>query len=388
MMLMRDRTHHLIRALAGVMLVMSAVACSGPDANGSVDGQHGRFTPTASATSHPTPLGQLPGAVGSPVTPPPTVAAATHAPTAASAGPTSTATATATTPAATATPSPPAPTVTVVPPTATGSTGAADAGLLPGHRIISYYGHPSTASMGVLGAYPIDELYQKLRDQAAAYDAADPSHPTVLAFEIIAMVAQQWPGDDGLYVARTGDDVIQPYVDFATAHDMIVILDLQIGWDTIPHQIESIRNWLELPNVHVAIDPEFSTKANAVVPTDRAPGEFIGEADGRDIQAGMDLVAQLVAEQRLPPKLFIVHQFESDMIYNKDQIHAEPGIQFVLVMDGFGGPDEKLGNYGVFVHDELIQYGGMKLFYTQDIPLLAAPDLTALDPPPLVIIYQ
>jgi hypothetical protein len=278
--------------------------------------------------------------------------------------------------------------VTLVPTTAPTQPGATDAGLLPGHRIISYYGHPSTASMGVLGAYPIDELYQRLQEQAAAYDAADPSHPTVLAFEIIAMVAQQWPGDDGLYVARTGDDVIQPYVDFATAHNMIVILDLQIGWDSIPHQLESIRNWLALPNVHVAIDPEFSTKANEVVPTDRAPGEFIGEADGRAIQTGMDLVAQLVAEQHLPPKLFIVHQFESDMIYNKDQLHAEPGIQFVLDMDGFGGPDEKIGNYGVFVHDELIQYGGMKLFYTQDDPLLTAPELTALDPPPLVIIYQ
>jgi hypothetical protein len=380
---MRDRTHHLIRALAGVALVLSAVACSGPDANGMVDGQHNRPAPTASVTSLQATPGQPPGAAGSPV------ATTTPAPTEASADPPGTATAaTATTPAATATPSPPAPTVTVVPPTASEPTGATDAGLLPGHRIISYYGHPSTASMGVLGAYPLDELYQKLQEQAAAYDAADPSHPTVLAFELIATVAQQWPGDDGLYVARTGDDVIQPYVDFATAHHMIVILDLQIGWDTIPHQIESIRNWLALPNVHVAIDPEFSTKANDVVPTDRAPGEFIGEADGRNIQAGMDLVAQLVADGRLPPKLFIVHQFEPDMLYNKDQLHTELGIQFVLDMDGFGGRDEKIGNYGVLVHDELIQYGGMKLFYQQDDPLLTAPELIALDPPPLVIIYQ
>jgi hypothetical protein len=382
----RHRTHHLKRALAGVVLVLSAVACSGPEANGMVDGQHGRSVPPASATSRPTPL---PGAAGSPVAMPSVGAATTATPTQADADPTGTAATTATTPAVTATPSlPPAPTVTVVPPTATESTGATDAGLLPGHRIISYYGHPSTASMGVLGAYPTDELYQKLQEQAAEYDAADPSHPTVLAFEIIATVAQQWPGDDGLYVARTGDDVIQPYVDFATAHHMIVILDLQIGWDTIPHQIESIRNWLELPNVHVAVDPEFSTKANAVVPTDRAPGEFIGEADGRNIQAGMDLVAQLVAEQHLSPKLFIVHQFEPDMLYNKDQLHTDPGIQFVLDMDGFGGRDEKIGNYGVLVHDELIQYGGMKLFYQQDDPLLTAPELVALDPPPLVVIYQ
>ena len=104
---------------------------------------------------------------------------------------------------------------------------------------------------------------------------------------MIATVAQPHPGDDGTYAAYTGDEIIQDYVDYVTANNMILILDLQIGHDTIPNQINMIRHWLSL-NVHVAIDPEFSMKANEIVPRDRIPGEFIG-GKRHHIQEGMEL---------------------------------------------------------------------------------------------------
>lgn len=254
--------------------------------------------------------------------------------------------------------------------------------------MLSYYGHPNSTQMGILGEYSKDELLSHLRAQAAEYEAADPSLPVVIAFEIIATVAQQHPGDDGTWLAWTGEDLIQEYIDFATANGAIVILDLQIGHDTVEHQIESIRHWLELPNVHVALDPEFSTKANEAVPRDRAPGEFIGEMDGNDINTAIDMLAQIVADKGLPSKMLIVHQFEEEMIYNKDVIRTQPGVDFVLDMDGFGGPQAKVGNYDIFVRQELIEYGGIKLFYQQDDPLLTPAEIVALDPTPLVVIYQ
>ena len=76
------------------------------------------------------------------------------------------------------------------------------------------------------------------------------------------------------------------------------------------------------------------------------------------------------------------------MIFNKDQITPVPGVQFVLDMDGFGGAEAKIGNYGHFVRDELIEFGGIKLFYKQDDPMPTPAEIVALDPPALVVIYQ
>ncbi|HUG14729.1 MAG TPA: hypothetical protein VMM78_06880 [Thermomicrobiales bacterium] len=260
--------------------------------------------------------------------------------------------------------------------------------VLPGHRVIAYYGHPNSSAMGILGEFDKDEVLGLLREQAAEFHAADPDTPIVLAFELIATVAQPWPMDDGTYVAYTGDEIIGEFVEFVTANDMILILDLQIGHDTIPNQINLIRHWLEHPRVHVALDPEFSTGANETVPVDRIPGEFIGEADGRDIQIAMEMLAAIVAEHNLPGKILMVHQFEREMIYNKEAITPVPGVSFVLDMDGFGSPEAKLANYDIFVRDELIQYGGIKMFYRQDDPVLTPDIIVNLDPPPLVVIYQ
>jgi hypothetical protein len=86
--------------------------------------------------------------------------------------------------------------------------------LLPHYRILSYYGFPGNPLMGILGENDMDELHARVQDQAAEYEAADPSRPVKLAFEVIATVAQSDAGPDGLYLAYTGDDIIQQYVDY------------------------------------------------------------------------------------------------------------------------------------------------------------------------------
>ena len=254
--------------------------------------------------------------------------------------------------------------------------------VLPAKRIISFYGHPNSDQMGILGEYSPDELLAKLKAQGDAYAAADPSHPVQLAVEIIASVAQGDPGNDGTYLDHTGDDIIGRYVDFADQNGLIVILDVQIGWSTIHDEVERLRPWLEHPNVHLAIDPEFSTGP------DRVPGTVIGEVDGSRIQGAVEMLSDLVRDNGLPSKVLILHQFEEDMITNKDLVHPLPGVDIVLDMDGFGGPNAKLQNYALFVQDELIEYGGIKLFYKQDDPLLTPEEIVALDPAALVVIYQ
>jgi hypothetical protein len=275
-------------------------------------------------------------------------------------------------------PSDASPTIQVSPSSDINAAGS----VLPGKRIISFYGHPNSDQMGILGEYSLDELLVKLREQGDAYTAADPGHPVQLAVELIASVAQGDPGDDGTYLDHTGDDIIGRYVDFADQNGLIVILDVQIGWSSLHDEVERLRPWLEHPNVHLAIDPEFSTGP------DRVPGTVIGEVDGSRVQAVVQTLSDLVRDKGLPSKVLIVHQFEEDMITNKNLIAPLPGVDIVLDMDGFGGPNAKLQNYALFVQDQLIEYGGIKLFYKQDDPLLTPEDIVALDPPALVVIYQ
>lgn len=364
----RRRARPRARRLLPVLLVGVFVlaACSGPESD------IGSSTPTGSTPPPPTVTSSAVEAGATPTDPAAPAPTTTHE---ATAQPTDTAEPAATT-------SPTAEPTATSEPTATPTNAPRAGSILPGSRVLSYYGHPSTPNMGILGEYSKEELLARLQEQAAAYTAADPDTPVVLAFEIIGTVAQPNPGDDGTYLLYTGDEWIGEYVDFVTANNMLLIIDLQIGHNTIPNEIERIRHWLALPNVHVALDPEFSTGP------DRIPGEFIGEVDGNEVQKAVNLLAEIVAEYDLPNKILIVHQFESEMIYNKGEIQAVAGVDVVIDMDGFGGPSAKIENYDIFVREELIQYGGIKLFYQQDDPLLTPAEIVALDPSPLVVIYQ
>ncbi|MGE3798895.1 MAG: hypothetical protein AB7G88_13770, partial [Thermomicrobiales bacterium] len=110
--------------------------------------------------------------------------------------------------------------------------------LFPANRILAYYGFPGNELMGILGEYDMETLLAILRDQAAEYEAADRSRPWLLAFEVIASVAQRDPGEDGLYIAYADAETVQRYVDFTAANDILLILDVQFGRKTVAQEID------------------------------------------------------------------------------------------------------------------------------------------------------
>jgi hypothetical protein len=254
--------------------------------------------------------------------------------------------------------------------------------LLPRYRILSYYGHPNDPNMGVLGEQGMDESLQKLREQQAAYEAADPTRPIQPAFELIASVAQNWPADDDTWLLHTGAGIIDQYAQFAEQNGLILILDIQIGHSNVTDEIERVMPWLELPYVHLAIDPEFSMAPGEV------PGQSIGSLDASAITEAQNTLAKLVKEKDLPPKLLIVHQFEENMIMNADTLTQVDGVQLVIEFDGFGEPSNKIAGYNLFITDRHLPFGGIKLFYKQDSPLLTPQEVLALTPSPDLIIYQ
>lgn len=255
-------------------------------------------------------------------------------------------------------------------------------GLLPHYRILTYYGHPHDARMGIIAEYPIEEVHRLLLEEAARYQIADPTREVMPAFELIATVAQEDPGADGTYILDTDIKTLTEWVNYAADHDLLVFLDVQIGRGTVASEFEKVRSLLLRPNVHLAIDPEFSMAEG------QTPGDHIGSVWAESITYAQNELAAMVKANGLPPKVLIVHQFREDMIKAKETLAPVAGVQLVIDADGFGDPALKTSVYNILVRDEPVEFGGIKLFYKQDKPLMDPADVVDLKPSPDLIIYQ
>lgn len=255
-------------------------------------------------------------------------------------------------------------------------------GLLPNNRILAYYGFPGNPDMGILGEYDMARLLELLREQAREYEEADPSKPVILAFEVIASVAQQAPQADGSWLLDAPSAMLNEYADFTRDNGLLLILDAQVGYRTVENDVKGLRPWLAQEHVHLAIDPEFAMDEG------QTPGVHIGSIDATDVQWAQHWLIELASEEGISPKLLIVHQFKESMITNKDKIVPTPGVQLVIDADGWGPPDQKRATYDFVNNATAVEYAGVKLFYKQDDPLMTAEDIVNLEPSPLFVMYQ
>jgi hypothetical protein len=255
-------------------------------------------------------------------------------------------------------------------------------GPLKEHRIVSYYGHPNSVNMGILGEHEPDVFMDKLLAQTKEYSELDPERPAIPAIELIATVAQRSPGEDGDYITPTSAEEIEKYAELAKENNALLILDVQLAKDTVMNQVKSLEKYLKLPHVHLAIDTEFRVKDGEI------PGVNLGTVDGKNIQKAIDYVSNLTEENGLPDKLVIVHQFSEHVLTNKDAIQPTENVEVALNFDGHGLAAIKRAGYNEHVQKEPIQYGGFKVFYKKDEPLMTPKDVLELDPAPAFVNYQ
>ncbi|MEK9160521.1 MAG: hypothetical protein AAB440_00595 [Patescibacteria group bacterium] len=260
--------------------------------------------------------------------------------------------------------------------------------LLPFNRIVAYYGNFYSTKMGILGEYSEEEVIRRLKEEKAAWEAADPETPVIMGIDYIAMTAQGTPQEDGMYRLHMPNSHIDRAVEMAKKVDGIVILELQIGYSTLQEELPWLEKYLSMPEVHLALDPEFSMKPGAL-----PPGDEIGTFSSVDINYAATYLQSLVQKHDLPPKILVVHRFTHNMVTGYQNIKPLPEVQVVMVMDGWGFGAKKINTYNQVIYPEPVQFTGFKLFYKNDLKppstrLLTPPEVLELTPSPSYIQYQ
>jgi hypothetical protein len=248
--------------------------------------------------------------------------------------------------------------------------------LFPRYRVVGFYG---MQNLDVLGAGPPDVVAQRLLKVARPY--ARPGRPIMPMFELIATIAHPFPTPSGLYRTHQEDAIVRSFLEAVRRIDGVLVLDVQPGRDDF---LSSVRHWepyLRQPDVGIALDPEFSMGPGQV------PGRHLGRTDAAAINRASAYVAGIVRRQRLPQKLFIIHQFHGSMIRGKAGIAIRPGLAMTWNADGFGVRSAKLEDYRSYTRDRRF-HPGLKLFYENDVDIMSPREVMTLKPPPRIVNYQ
>ena len=254
--------------------------------------------------------------------------------------------------------------------------------ILPGKRIVAYYGNPLSKRMGILGELEPDSMMASLRQRAAEWQSADSARGVQPALHLIVTVAQGQPGRDRKYRLRMDASLIERVAGWAESNGWLLFLDVQVGHSSMEAELPRLTPWLARPYVHLGLDPEFAMKDGTV------PGRRIGTIDAQEVNYAIDLLGGIVDSLGLPPKVLVVHRFTQRMLTGYDRIELDPRVQVVIDMDGFGDRPLKRSVYRDFIVKEPVQFTGFKLFYKNDKPMMTPEEVLTLSPNPLYIQYQ
>ena len=251
--------------------------------------------------------------------------------------------------------------------------------IFPNFRVVALYGNDTAAALGVLGEQSPEQAAIRLEAVAAPFRKGD--RPVLGAFEYIATVATAAPGPTGLFRAPSTDDQVQHYLDAARAHGLYLILDIQPGRADFLPEVQRYEKFLRQPDVGLALDPEWHVGPQSI------PGRVVGQVSAAEVNQVADYLAGIVSQDKLPEKLFVVHQFQVRMITQRETLRDPAGLAVVIHMDGFGGRGEKLTTYS-FTKVAPPFHNGFKLFYDEDVNIFSPAETLALNPVPDLITYQ
>jgi hypothetical protein len=277
--------------------------------------------------------------------------------------------------------------------------------ILPTHRVVAYYAVPGAAATGP--AYvPSTAMLKRLKAQGAVYQKLDPAHPVMLGIDLVVSVPDRFKGKSGTYSHHVDAATIQQYVDFCRKNNLLLFLDLNIGWADPLTELMSFSRYLKLPFVEVAIDPEWMFPRHNGI-----PGRNLSNVRASDLNPLIEAVAAMPMEYHVPRKIMIIHQYRGDgdgtskpfsaasaEIADKRNIVDDKRVDLVIHIDSVGGwPGDialKEAQYKRWVADDMakygnFQYGGFKIFYELEArhKLMTPAQVMSMRPAPMVVTY-
>ena len=248
-----------------------------------------------------------------------------------------------------------------------------------GRFLVAYYGTAQTGALGVLGETSPDRMVRRLRRAAAPFERRN--QPVQVVFELIVSIADRYAGPGGDYSHDIPRREVQKYIDAAHEHDALLLLDIQPGRADF---LTAAKRWawaLKDPYVGLALDPEWRMGKHGV------PGTRIGSVRAGEVNRVSAWLRDLVARHSLPQKLFVLHQFRTDMIQNIGAIEPRRGLVMVQHVDGFGTPAQKLNTFHTVARPRQFLMG-FKLFYDEDIRRMTAADVHRIRPKVRFVSFQ
>lgn len=255
--------------------------------------------------------------------------------------------------------------------------------IFPRYRVVALYGTPSYPVLGALGQQDIGASINRVKQLAAEYKPLS-TQPILPAFEIITTVASASPTANNDYSQEIDEHTLLPWAQEADTSGVYVVLDLQSGRSDFLTQAEEYQSLLALPNVGLALDPEWRLAPNQI------PLVQIGSVSASEINSVASWLARLTSDHHLPQKLFIVHEFRTSMIEDRNELQTNfPDLAYLIQMDGQGTPSEKYNTYSAVTASPPpgVRFG-WKNFYQKDTPILTPAQTMAVKPEPWYISYQ
>ncbi len=252
--------------------------------------------------------------------------------------------------------------------------------VFPGKVLVAYYGTAHTGALGVLGETAPPEMTRRLRAAAKPFGAATGKKPQIV-YELIVSIADASPGSDGNYSHFIASGYVREYIRAARRHHALLVLDLQPGRAKFLPQAKHFRWALRNPFVGLALDPEWHMSAGEV------PGQTIGSVGAAEVNRVVHYVAGVTRRNRLPQKLFMMHQFRTDMVQHIERVRRPRPLAMVQHVDGFGSQQAKLATYHNVARPKRFHMG-FKLFYDEDSDLFTPREVSHIAPDVDFISYQ
>lgn len=259
--------------------------------------------------------------------------------------------------------------------------------VFPDYRLVGYSGIKGDVNrdLGRLTG-DLDEVCKEIKRVGRKYAYGRKVLPI---FEMITVVVHGTPQADGTYRTRRPKPEVREYLRAARKCKGLLLLNIQPGRSEFLPEMKYYENFLREPDVGVALDPEWAMDPGEV------PGVHLGRSDGPELNEAADYLAKIVAEEDLPEKVMVFHQFNLSAVEKIKGLKPHDGVALVRSIDGLGGPAMKIEEYNTLIKGQpKYIHPGFKLFYKEDTNppwgsrLMTPQEVMRLKPQPEYILYE